>query len=60
VDHEELTVSEARRYGLPDQDPINGEPVVWAPIRKETPAQDVRSIAQFEAAGAILGDGAAA
>jgi hypothetical protein len=47
----ELTVSEARKRRLPDADPINGEPVVWAE-RIPAPA--------FEEAARILGGGEAA
>lgn len=59
MDHEELTVSEARRIGLPDQDPINGEPVVWAPMPAQKSFRSPEAGA-FEEAGAISGDGAAA
>lgn len=51
----ELSRDEARRLGLPDRSPWpEYEEVVWYPL---TPAQDVHSSAQFEAASAILGDG---
>lgn len=50
----ELTVSEARKLKLPDADPINGEPIVWA---EPTPKRRK----DFEEAAHILGgDGKAA
>ncbi len=63
---QELTQQQARKLGLPDQDPINGEPIVWA---EPIPAQQDRksrfqpgtSIEEAVAiASRILGDGAAA
>lgn len=56
---QELSVSEARKHGLPDLDPYSSEPVVWAPIRARKTQCSAR-VPSFEEAAAILGDGAAA
>jgi hypothetical protein len=49
---QELTQQQARKLRLPDHDPINSEPIVWAPIL--APRKD------FEEAARLLGDGRAA